>query len=47
MNRNKWFVEWTGMNDLMNEPEWMINWIKSNEWFMAWTGISDSLNEQE
>ena len=37
MNRNEWFIEWTGMEN---------NWLDSNEWFIEWTGMSDSLNEQ-
>ena len=35
MNRNEWFIECTGMVDLMNEEECMIHWM------------NDSLNEQE
>ena len=38
MNRNKWFMEWTGMNDSLNDQGWMIQLMQ---------GINDSLNEQE
>ena len=46
MNRDKWGVEWTGINDSLNELEWMIHWRHRNEWFIEWTGMSDPLNEQ-
>ena len=32
MNRNEWFNASTGMNDSLNEDEWMIHWINMNEW---------------
>ena len=41
MNRNEWFKEWTGMNDSVNEPEWLIHWMNRNEWFMGWAGMND------
>ena len=55
MNRNKWFIECAGINDLMNEHEWMIHWMNRNEksligqeWgIIDWTGMNDLLNEQE
>ena len=30
MNRNKWFIECTAMNDLMNEEERMIRGMNKN-----------------
>ena len=47
MNRNEWFIEWSGMNDSMNEQELLMYWMNRNEWFMEWTGINDLMNEQE
>ena len=55
MNRNEksligqeWgIIDWTGMNDLLNEQEWLIHWMIRNEWYIEWSGMNDSLNEQE
>ena len=30
MNRNDWFIEWTGMIDSLNDQGWMIHWMNSN-----------------
>ena len=26
MNGNEWFIECTGMKDLLNEQQWMVHW---------------------
>ena len=46
MNRNGWSIASTGMNDWLNEPEWMIHGMNKNKRFGEWTGIIDSLNAQ-
>ena len=47
MNRNEWFMEWTGMNDSLNDQGWMIQWMNRNCWLIEWTGMNDAWNEQE
>ena len=47
MNRNGWSIASTGMNDWLNEPEWMIHGMNKNKRFGEWAGINDSLNAQE
>ena len=52
MNGNEWFIECTGMKDLMNEQQWMVHWINDSlneqKWrIIDWTEMKDSWNERE
>ena len=44
MFRDEGFDEWTGMNDSLNEEEWMIHWMDRNEWFIEWREMNDLSN---
>ena len=34
------------MNNSLQEPEWMIHWMKMNQWFIELTWMNDVINEQ-
>ena len=38
---------WAGMNDSLNEDEWMIHWINMNEWCDKWTVKNDLMYVEE